>query len=176
LHPVASHGISVNMAGIKSSSNQLFLREDQLYQGMELLFFAYRDFTSECDNILSNYGFGRAHHRVIYFVARNPNISVTDLLNILRITKQSLSRVLKHLVSENYIDVAKCELDGRRRLLTLTNQGKLLESRLSNIHKELISKAFREAGADSVAGYREVLMGIIDKIDHDRFTNIQKPK
>ena len=82
------------MTDIKHNANLLFLREDQLYESMELLFFAYRDFTTECDKILSAYDFGRAHHRAIYFIARNPNISVTELLEILRITKQSLSRVL----------------------------------------------------------------------------------
>ncbi len=85
------------MTDIKTGVNPLFLREEDLRQGMELLFYAYRDFTSEPDAILANYRFGRAHHRVIHFVGRNPGITVSDLLGILKITKQSLSRVLSQL-------------------------------------------------------------------------------
>lgn len=157
------------MADIKSGANPLFLREDQLYEGMELLFFAYRDFTAECDAILATYGFGRAHHRVIYFVARNPDISVAELLEILRITKQSLSRVLGQLVREGYIESRQSSEDRRRRLLTLTTKGLELEQRLSTVHRTLLARAFREAGADSVAGYRQVLLGIIDETDRQRF-------
>ena len=97
-------GKYVNMADIKIGANPLFLREEELRQGMELLFFAYRDFTGEPDQILADYGFGRAHHRVIYFVGRNPNITVTELLEILKITKQSLSRVLSTLINEGFIN------------------------------------------------------------------------
>ena len=157
------------MADLKSGANPLFLREDQLYEGMELLFFAYRDFTAECDAILANYGFGRAHHRVIYFVARNPGISVAELLEILRITKQSLSRVLGQLVREGYINSRQSTEDRRRRLLTLTDKGNELEERLSTVHRTLLARAFREAGGDSVAGYRQVLLGIIDETDRQRF-------
>ena len=80
------------MSDIKSPANPLFLREEELRQGIELLFYAYRDFTAEPDEMLAHFGFGRAHHRVIYFVGRYPEMTVTQLLGILRITKQSLSR------------------------------------------------------------------------------------
>ncbi|OIR07912.1 DegT/DnrJ/EryC1/StrS aminotransferase family protein [mine drainage metagenome] len=90
------------MADIKSGVNLLFLREEELRQGIEMLFFAYRDFTAEPDVILADYGFGRAHHRVIYFVGRSPGITVSDLLATLGITKQSLSRVLSQLVAEGF--------------------------------------------------------------------------
>ncbi len=79
------------MADVKSAANTPFLREEELRQGIELLYFAYRDFTAEPDAMLARYGFGRAHHRVIYFVGRHPHMSVSELLGILRITKQSLS-------------------------------------------------------------------------------------
>ncbi len=171
MHPLASHGISVNMADIKSGTNLLFLREDQLYEGMELLFFAYRDFTAECDTILNNYGFGRAHHRVIYFIARNPNISVAELLSILKITKQSLSRVLGQLIEDGYIKNQKCNTDKRRRLLRLTQKGDDLDNRLAGVHRKLLSEAYRKAGPDAVDGYRKVLLGIIDEVDRERFTN-----
>lgn len=84
--------------------NPLFLREEELRQGIELLFYAYRDFTEVADQMLAQYNFGRAHHRVIYFVSRNPGITVSDLLAILKITKQSLSRVLGQLVREGFIE------------------------------------------------------------------------
>ena len=79
------------MADLKTNLNNYSLDEEELRQGIELLFYAYRDFTSEPDKILAKWGFGRAHHRVIYFVGRNPNITVTELLLILQITKQSLA-------------------------------------------------------------------------------------
>ena len=91
------------MADLKSGVNPLFLREEELRQAMELLFYAYKDFTAEPDLMLAKIGFGRAHHRVIYFVGRYPSISVSELLGILRITKQSLSRVLGQLVQQGYI-------------------------------------------------------------------------
>lgn len=157
------------MTDVKSGPNPLYLREDQLHEGMELLFFAYRDFTAECDAILATYGFGRAHHRVIYFVGRNPDISVTELLAILRITKQSLSRVLGQLVREKFITARRDPGDGRRRLLALTETGRTLESRLSTTQRARIAKAYRNAGGSAVEGYREVLMGIIDEVDRRRF-------
>ena len=157
------------MTDLKSGPNPLFLRQDQLHQGMELLFYAYRDFTAECDAILANYGFGRAHHRVIYFVARNPAISVAELLTILRITKQSLSRVLGQLVRDGFISVRKAPQDRRRRLLELTDKGHELEQKLSAVQRARIARAYREAGGDAVAGYRRVLLGIIDDVDRRRF-------
>ena len=136
---------------------------------MELLFFAYRGFTTECDAILASYGFGRAHHRVIYFIGRNPDISVTALLAILRITKQSLSRVLGRLVKEGFVTTRRDPGDGRRRLLTLTAKGRALESRLSRTQRARIARAYRNAGVVAVEGYREVLMGIVDEADRRRF-------
>ncbi|MEL7050033.1 MAG: helix-turn-helix domain-containing protein, partial [Pseudomonadota bacterium] len=84
---------------------------------MELLFFAYRDFTSDADTVLADFKFGRAHHRVLHFVHRNPGLRVADLLEILRITKQSLSRVLKQLIDEGFICQKSSQSDGRARLL-----------------------------------------------------------
>jgi DNA-binding MarR family transcriptional regulator len=157
------------MTDLKSGPNPLFLRHDQLHQGIELLFYAYRDFTAECDAILATYGFGRAHHRVIYFVARSPAISVAELLEILRITKQSLSRVLSQLVREGFVSVEKAQSDRRRRLLRLTEKGAELERRLSEVQRARIGKAYRAAGGDAVEGYRKVLLGIIDETDRRRF-------
>ncbi|NQV44802.1 MAG: MarR family transcriptional regulator [Rhodospirillales bacterium] len=153
----------------KTRANPLFLRDEDLRQAIELLFFAYRDFTSEPDNILAQYGFGRAHHRVIYFVGANPGMSVSDLLSILRITKQSLSRVLSQLLKEEFIEQLTDEEDRRRRLLYLTQRGKDLEALLTERQSKLIARAYREAGVEAVAGFCTVLSGIINDTDRSRF-------
>ncbi len=153
------------MADITSSANPLFLREEELRRGIELLFYAYRDFTAEPDAILAKYRFGRAHHRVIYFVGRNPGITVSELLGILRITKQSLSRVLDHLVREAFITQHRGTRDRRQRLLFLTDKGVALERQLTATQRARIARAYREAGAQAVEGYRNVLMGLIDEPD-----------
>ncbi len=153
------------MADITSSANPLFLREEELRRGIELLFYAYRDFTAEPDAILARYKFGRAHHRVIYFVGRNPGITVGELLTILRITKQSLSRVLGHLVRTGFISPRHGTRDRRRRLLYLTDKGIELERQLTANQRARIARAFREAGGQAVEGYRKVLMGLIDEPD-----------
>ncbi|HTC17788.1 MAG TPA: helix-turn-helix domain-containing protein, partial [Stellaceae bacterium] len=105
------------MADIKSAANPLFLREEELRQGIELLYFAYRDFTSEADAMLARYNFGRAHHRVVHFVGRRPQMTVGDLLTILKITKQSLNRVLGQLVRQGFIIQHRGAQDRRQRLL-----------------------------------------------------------
>ncbi len=157
------------MADLKSGVNPLFLREEELRQGMELLFFAYRDFTAEPDKILSRYGFGRAHHRVIYFVGRNPSMTVSELLDILGITKQSLSRVLGQLVREGFIVQRPGPRDRRQRLLTLTEKGEALERELSENQLRRMARAYRAAGGESVEGFRTVLRNLIDEKDRSRF-------
>mgnify|MGYP001236839914 CR=1 FL=1 len=152
------------MVDIKSrSANPLFLREDDIKQGIELLFFAYRDFTSDPDSILKKYGFGRAHHRVIHFVGRNEGISVSELLDILKITKQSLSRVLAQLLEEKYLEQKKGKDDGRQRNLFLTDKGIELEQLISLEQNKRVAKAYRIAGAEAVEGYRKVLFGLLNE-------------
>lgn len=151
------------MADVKPGPNPLFLRDEELRRAIELLFFAYRDFTGEPDRILAKYGFGRAHHRVIYFVGRNDGISVSDLLRILKITKQSLSRVLGQLVAEGFIEQEQDSTDRRRRLLTLTEKGRMLERSLTERQAARIARAYRAAGPDAVAGFSKVLEEIIDE-------------
>ena len=157
------------MTDVKPSANPLFLREEDLRQGMELLFYAYRDFTAEPDAMLAQYGFGRAHHRVIYFVGRYPNATVSDLLAILRITKQSLSRVLGQLVREGFVTQTQGPRDRRQRLLNLTPKGEELERRLSENQRALVARAYREAGAEAVEGFRKVLLGMIEEKDRAKF-------
>lgn len=157
------------MTDVKAPVNPLFLREEELRQALELLFFAYRDFTAEPDRILAEQGFGRAHHRVIYFVGRHPGLSVRELLDILRITKQSLSRVLSQLVQEGYVQQTRGARDRRQRLLELTEKGRELERRLSATQIERFARAYRAAGAESVVGFRTVLLGLINEADRGRF-------
>ena len=156
------------MTDLKSTVNPLFLREEYLRQGIELLFFAYRDFTAEPDAILARHGFGRAHHRVIYFVGRHPGMTVTELLAILRITKQSLSRVLGALVDQGFVRQDADPTDRRRRLLHLTARGSALETELSAVQMRRVARAYREAGAEAVEGFRRVLLGVINADDRSR--------
>ncbi len=153
------------MSQLKSRVSPLFLREEELRQAMELLFYAYRDFTAEPDSILAKYGFGRAHHRVIYFVGRKPGTTVGELLRILKITKQSLSRVLGQLVREGFVTQESDPGDRRRRRLRLTEKGAELERLLTESQCRLIAGAYREAGAQAVEGFRTVLLGLINAKD-----------
>jgi DNA-binding MarR family transcriptional regulator len=158
------------MSDAKAAANLLFLREEELRQAIELLYYAYRDFTAEPDAMLARYGFGRAHHRVIYFVSRHPQMSVSDLLGILRITKQSLSRVLGQLVRQGFIQQSPGSRDRRQRLLELTEKGVALERQLSENQRQRIAKAYREAGGVAVEGFRKVMLGIISsESDRRRF-------
>jgi DNA-binding MarR family transcriptional regulator len=161
------------MTDINSGINPLFLCEDDLRQGIELLYFTYRDFIAEPDAILSAYGFGRAHHRVIHFVGGNPSINVSDLLAILQITKQSLSRVLRQLIREGFITQNKGKADRRQRLLELTPKGVKLERSLSESQRRRFAKAYHNAGAEAVEGYRKVLMSMISTEDRERVFGTQ---
>jgi len=160
----------VNMTDVKSGANPLFLREEELRQGIELLFYAYRDFTAEPDEILAKIGLGRAHHRVIYFVGRHPEISVSELLSILRITKQSLSRVLGELVRQDFVVQRQGTRDRRQRLLRLTAKGESLERQLTENQRRRIAHAYRQAGGAAVEGFRTVLLGIMDDDRHAHLT------
>jgi DNA-binding MarR family transcriptional regulator len=165
------------MPDIKSLGLQSSPTEDEVRQGIELLFFAYRDFTAEPDAILAQYDFGRAHHRVIHFVGRHPQMTVGELLAILRITKQSLSRVLGQLVRQGFIIQRPGPQDRRQRLLDLTSKGRELERRLSEPQRARVSDAFRQAGTQAVEGFRRVLLGIIaDEHDRRRFESASAGK
>jgi DNA-binding MarR family transcriptional regulator len=150
------------MSESKTGANPLFLREEDLRQGIELMFFAYRDFTAEPDAMLAERGLGRAHHRAIYFIGRNPGITVSELLAILRITKQSLSRVLGTLISDGYVSQEQGRNDRRQRLLTLTDKGDALERQLTENQRRRFARAYKQAGAEAVAGFRTVLLGLIE--------------
>jgi len=147
-----------------------FLKDEELRQGIEMMFYAYRDFTAEPDVILTRFGFGRAHHRVIYFVGRYPGMTVSSLLGILQITKQSLNRVLGQLVREGFILQKTGVEDRRQRLLELTDKGRSLEMELTANQRERFARAYRDAGDDAVAGFRKVILGLMTSDeDRDRF-------
>lgn len=133
---------------------------------VELLFFAYRDFTGEPDAILGDLGFGRAHHRVLHFVNRNPGLRVADLLEILRITKQSLSRVLKHLVDDGYVAQERPESDRRERRLHLTVKGAELADRLLAMQTQRISEALGDMSPETREAAQRFLLAIVG--DEDR--------
>jgi DNA-binding MarR family transcriptional regulator len=147
-----------------AGSDLPFLREAEMRRAQDLMFFAYRDFTNAADVVLEELGFGRAHHRVLHFVGRSPGITVSDLLGILRITKQSLSRVLSVLLEQGYVAQTPGRADRRQRLLTLTPAGQALERRCYERQRERLMVAYREAGAVAVDGFRNVMRGIMDDL------------
>jgi DNA-binding MarR family transcriptional regulator len=147
-----------------SASREGTLRWDII----ELLFFAYRDFVGDADHELEVFGFGRAHHRVMHFVYRYPGLKVADLLDVLRITKQSLGRVLKQLLDEGYIVQKTGNNDRRQRLLYATPKGEALVNKLATLQTKRIDRALEEigpAGADTV---RRFLRAMIDRDDPDK--------
>jgi DNA-binding MarR family transcriptional regulator len=146
-----------------STADVVFPREEDIRLAQDLLFFAYRDFTNAADVMLAELGLGRAHHRALHFIGRNPGITVSELLGILRITKQSLARVLGALVDQGYVAQAPGREDRRQRLLTLTRAGQALERRLFERQRDRLAPAYRDAGAAAVAGFRSVMEGIMDE-------------
>ena len=126
--------------------------DEALIGVVELLFFAYRDFTGEADAILQEIGFGRAHHRVLHFVNRRPGLRVADLLDILRITKQSLARVLKQLVDRGFIAQSAGDTDRRERRLLLTSKGKALAVKLARLQVAQVGQALSSAGSVNASG------------------------
>jgi DNA-binding MarR family transcriptional regulator len=141
------------------------LDEEQMRQAIELLYFAYRGFTAEPDAMLDGLEMGRAHHRAIYFIGRNPGLTVSALLGILRITKQSLARVLLHLVQEGYVSQMPGPVDRRQRLLSLTDKGEALERELTARQSRLLARAFAQAGPEGIAAFRGVLERLVAERD-----------
>jgi DNA-binding MarR family transcriptional regulator len=156
------------MPDLRPGLQHLYLRDEDLRLGIELLFYAYRDFTAEPDRMLDEIGLGRAHHRAVYFVGRYPGINVGELLAILRITKQSLSRVLGELVRKGYIAQRPGAVDRRQRRLELTELGATLERKLSENQRRRFAAAYRAAGPNAVEGFRRVMLGLIDERDRGK--------
>jgi DNA-binding MarR family transcriptional regulator len=133
-----------------------------LFEIIELLFFAYRDFVGDPDRLLEDYGFGRAHHRVIHFVDRNPGLTIAELLDILKITKQSLNRVLKELITKGYVESRSGIEDRRQRHLHLTARGKNLASDLAALQMRRLSRAIAEIGPNEAFAARRFLAAMIE--------------
>ncbi|MEE4188444.1 MAG: MarR family transcriptional regulator [Roseobacter sp.] len=146
----------------QSGENLLFLTDEQLRQGIEAMFFAYRGFTADPDRILADMAYGRAHHRAVHFIKRAPGTTVNNLLSILGVTKQSLNRVLRTLIEDGLVESRIGKSDKRERHLFLTEKGEALEQTLSDAQRARMRMAFRDAGPDAVAGFRKVLEAMMD--------------
>ena len=149
------------MTDLNKFLSPIFLEENEIRKLMELLFFSYRDFTAGPDEILEKIQFGRAHHRIIYFVGKHNEITIKELLKILKITKQSLSRVLNQLVKRKYINMTVGS-DKRTKNLTLTKVGIELEKKLSNIQITKIRNILQNANENDINGFKKILFAMID--------------
>ena len=142
-------------------ASPLFLREDEVRRGIELLYFGYTGLIAEADQRLAETPFGRAHHRALYFIARRPGLTVGDLIGLLSITKQSLSRVLKDLEAAGLLTIRPGERDRRQRLLTLTDQGLRFEHELFEKLRQRMASAYAESGQEAVSGFWTVLAALL---------------
>ncbi len=156
------------------TASPLFLREDEVRRGVELLYFGYTRLTRSIDQGLAEQGLGRAHHRALYFVARQPGLTISALLRILAITKQSLSRVLNDLTTQELIEMRPGVQDRRQKLLYLTGKGSTFETALFESLRTGLSSAYAAAGQESVTGFWRVLEGLIPEEDRDMVIAIQR--
>ena len=159
------------MADLNKLLTPLFLNEREIRKIIELMFFSYRDFTSGPDRVLEKIKFGRAHHRVIYFVGKKNGLTIKELLSILQITKQSLSRVLNQLVKEKFIILSTGE-DKRTKKLTLSKKGQELEIKLSNIQITNIYNVIKNFDEIDINGFKKVLFKMIDEKNQKKFNEI----
>jgi len=159
------------MTDLNKLLTPLFLSEKEIRKIIELMFFSYRDFTSGPDKVLEKIKFGRAHHRVIYFVGKKNKITIKDLLSILQITKQSLSRVLNQLVKEKYIFLSTGE-DRRTKNLSLTKKGHELENKLSTIQINKIKNIIKNANENDINGFKIMLYEMIDEKNKIKFDEL----
>lgn len=155
--------VSAEAASARTRSPQATPDERPDFDVIELLFFAYRDFVRDPDELLVQYDFGRAHHRVLHFVARRPGLAVADLLDVLKITKQSLNRVLKELIEKGYVEGRTGTLDRRQRLLYPTGLGRELSGRLVRLQTRRIERALGpDPDGDLEEAARRFLLAMID--------------
>ena len=159
------------MADLNNLLSPFFLNDKEIRKVIELLFFSYRDFTSGPDKILEKLNFGRAHHRVIYFVGKKNHITIKELLGVLQITKQSLSRVLNQLVSEKFILVST-GTDKRTKKLSLTEKGKKLENELSTIQIKKIREVINRFDVENINGFKQILYEMIEDKNKTIFQEI----
>ncbi len=155
-------------------ASPLFLREDEIRRGIELLYFGYTAMIRGADAILEAQGLGRAHHRALYFIARRPGLTVKELIGLLGITKQSLGRVLGDLNARSLVEQSIGTSDRRQRLLTLTPSGVALESRLFAELERSMARAYGEAGQQAVTGFWAVLLGLVPPDDRPQVEALQR--
>lgn len=156
------------LAHKSSPASPLFLREPEIRRGIELLYFGYSHLTRAIDEQLAEQGLGRAHHRALYFIARQPGLTVSELLKLLNITKQSLGRVVNELTERGLVETRQGRSDRRQKLLTLTPAGKALEDALFEGLRERLSVAYGRAGQVAVTGFWHVLEGLVPDDEIDR--------
>lgn len=159
----------------QTGESLLFLTDEQLRNGIEAMFFAYRGFTADPDRLLEEFGYGRAHHRAIHFVHRSPGTTVNNLLTILGVTKQSLNRVLRTLIEDGMVESRVGTRDKRERNLHLTEAGQALERQLSEAQRVRMRAAFRSAGPEAVSGFRQVLEAMMDPEQKRQFLALKEP-
>ena len=160
--------MSASPAGLAERNASTGPTAEPVWDIIELLFFAYRDFVGDPDEVLSKLNFGRAHHRVLHFVNRNPGMAVADLLEILNITKQSLGRVLKQLVDQGHVVQKEGAVDRRQRLLYVTAKGETLALKLAGLQTQRINRAFAELGpGEAHEAARRFLVAMIDPDNRD---------
>lgn len=160
------------MPDINFASNTEKVSPHLRWDVIELLFFAYRDFVSDPDHVLDEFGFGRAHHRIVHFVHRYPGLNVADLLDVLRITKQSLGRVLKQLLDEGYIIQKAGDNDRRQRLLFSTEKGAALVAHLAGLQTDRIKRATAGMSSGEVDAISRFLRGMIDREAPDKVLEV----
>jgi len=161
------------MADLNNLISPFFLNDKEIRKIIELVFFSYRDFTAGPDQILEKLHFGRAHHRVIYFVGKKDKITIKELLGVLKITKQSLSRVLNQLVKEGFI-VVSTGLDKRTKNLSLTSSGKNLENELSTIQIQKIKNVINNFNKQDIDGFKKILYEMIEIDNKKTFQNLNE--
>ena len=159
------------MTDLNKLLTPLYLNETEIRKAIELIFFSYRDFTAGPDKILERINFGRAHHRVIYFVGKQKKITIKELLSILQITKQSLSRVLNQLVKEKFILVST-GIDKRTKNLSLTKKGEDLEKELSTIQINKIKNVLKQFNEKDINGFKKILYAMIEEKNKKKFDEI----
>lgn len=153
----------IKIPGPQPVGSPLYLRDEELRQGADLLFFASRTVAAEGAKALTGANLGPAHARAIMIIARNPGLSVTDLQGFLKVAKQSLNRVLSELIAAGHVERKAGMRDRRTRILKLTPKGAALETAIWDAQRPRLVRAFREAGPEAVAGFRRVLLGLVDK-------------
>jgi DNA-binding MarR family transcriptional regulator len=164
--------VSSSPASLKSVVPDEGPAERPVYDLIELFFFAYRDFVSDPDRILAEFGFGRAHHRVLHFVDRQPGLTIAELLDILRITKQSLNRVLKELIEKDFVESRTGTADRRQRLLHTTQKGHDLAVKLAILQTRRIAQALAILDGRARADVSRYLLAMIDPDDRDHVVRI----